>query len=99
MIVGGDHINYSEDCSIPTADLLLVKILLNHVVSTLGTKFMMADIKNFYLNKSLKRYEYVRLKPPISQMKSLRNTNYMRKHHQMDFCTLRCEKKCIGYHK
>ena len=60
--MGGSFINYPEDYGTPIADLLLVKIFLNHVVSTLGAKFMMADIKNFYLTMPLKRYEYVRLK-------------------------------------
>ena len=61
-LLGGDYINYPEDWGTPTEDLLSVKILLNHVIPTPGTKFMMADIKNFYLNMPLKRYEYVRLK-------------------------------------
>ena len=62
LTLEGDHINYPEDCITPTADLLLIKILLNQVISTLGAKFMTADIKHFYLKMPLKRYEYVRLK-------------------------------------
>ena len=34
----------------PTANMMLYKILLNSVVSTLGAKFMTIDISNFYLN-------------------------------------------------
>ncbi len=55
-------VNYPGDCGTPTADMLLVKILLNSVISTKGAKFMTADIKNFYLMTPMKRYEYVRLK-------------------------------------
>ena len=62
LTVGGDRINYPEDCGTPTADMLLVKLLLNSVISTRRAKFMTADIKNFYLNTPLTRYEYVRLK-------------------------------------
>ena len=62
LTVGGDRINYPEDVGTPTADMLLVKLLLNSVISTKGAKFMTGDIKNFYLNTPLTRYEYVRLR-------------------------------------
>ena len=55
-------INYPDDCGTPTADLLTVKLLFNSVISTKGAKFMSLDIKNFYLNTPLKRYEYLKLK-------------------------------------
>ena len=61
MIVRGDRINYPDNCGTPTADLLTVKLLLNSTISTLGAKFFTLDIKNFYLNTPLKRYEYIRL--------------------------------------
>ena len=62
LTVGGNRINYPDDCGAPTADMLLVKLLLNSVISTRGANFMTADIKNFYLNTPLTRYEYIRLK-------------------------------------
>ena len=34
LTVGGDRINYPDDCGTPTADMLTVKLLLNSVVST-----------------------------------------------------------------
>ena len=58
--VGGDSINYPDDCGTPTADLLTVKLLLNSVISTKNAKFMTLDIKNFYLNTPMSRYEYLR---------------------------------------
>ena len=42
--------------------MLTVKLLLNSVISTKGSKFMSIDIKNFYLNTPMARYEYMRLK-------------------------------------
>ena len=66
LTIGGDRINYNEDCGIPIADLLTVKLLLNSIVSTPGAKFFTMDIKDFYLNINLPRYEYLRLK--ISDM-------------------------------
>jgi hypothetical protein len=35
------------------------KILINSVISTLGAKFLVIDIKNFYVNTPLGRFEYV----------------------------------------
>ena len=62
LTIGGDRINYPDEVGTPTADLLTVKHLFNSVISTPGAKFMTLDIKNFYLNTPLKRFEYLRLK-------------------------------------
>ncbi len=40
----------------------LVKILLNSIISTKGAKCIMLDLKDFYLNTPMKRYEYMCLK-------------------------------------
>ena len=62
LAVGGGRINYPDDCGTPTADLLTIKLLLNSTISTDGAKFMTLDIKNFYLNTPLKRFEYLKLR-------------------------------------
>jgi hypothetical protein len=62
LTAGGDRINYPEDVGTPTADMTLVKILFNSVVSTKNARCVMADIKDFYLNTPMKRYEYMRIK-------------------------------------
>jgi hypothetical protein len=62
ITLGGNLINYPGDVGTRTADMLTVKLLLNSVISTPGSKFMSLDITNFYLMAPLKRYEYVRLK-------------------------------------
>ena len=62
LTVGGDRINYLDDCGTPIADLITVKLLLNSVISTPKAKFMDMDIKIFYLNMPLKRYKYLLLK-------------------------------------
>ena len=62
LVVGGDKIKSPIDCGTPTADLFTVKLLLNSVVSTNGAKFFTLDIKNFYLNTPMERFEYMRLK-------------------------------------
>ena len=62
LTVGRDRINYPNDCGTPTADMQTVKLLLNSVISTKDARFMTIDIKDFYLNTPMKRYEYMRLK-------------------------------------
>ena len=42
--------------------MLTVKLLLNSILSTPNAKFMSIDIKYFYFNTPMPRYEYMRLK-------------------------------------
>ena len=60
--MGGDRVSYTGDVRTPTLCLLTVKLLVNSVISTEGAEFMTLDIKNFYLNTQLARYEYLWLK-------------------------------------
>ena len=57
LTVGSNRINYPGDCGTP--NMLTVKLLLNSAISTKGSKFMSIDIKNFYLNTLMERYEYM----------------------------------------
>ena len=54
MTVGGNKINNPNEVSTPTADMLLVKILYNSIISTKGAKFMTGNIKNLYLMMPLR---------------------------------------------
>jgi hypothetical protein len=58
LTVGGDQIEYPGDKSTRTAGLTTAKIIINSVISTLGAKFLVIDIKIFYLNTPLGRFEY-----------------------------------------
>jgi hypothetical protein len=62
ITMGGNLINYPDDCGTPTADLLTVKLMFNSIISTSGAKFMTIDIKDFYLMTPMDRYEYFRMK-------------------------------------
>ena len=42
--------------------MLTIKLLLNSVISTPGETFTTVNIKDFYLNTPMPRYEYMRLK-------------------------------------
>jgi hypothetical protein len=59
--VGGDRIEYEGKVFTSTADLTTVKILLSSFLSTPDAKFMTADIKDFYLNTPMPKYEYMRI--------------------------------------
>jgi hypothetical protein len=59
LTIGGDRIEYPGDKSTRTAGLTTAKILINSVISTLGAKFLVIDINNFYLNTPLGRFEYI----------------------------------------
>ena len=62
LTAGGDKINYPEDVGTPTADMTLVKAFFNSVISTKGARCVMLDVKDFYLNTPMARYECMRLK-------------------------------------
>jgi hypothetical protein len=62
LTMGGDRINYPDDCGTPTADITLFKILVNSIISTPNAKCLMLDIKDFYLNTPMKRPEFMKLK-------------------------------------
>jgi hypothetical protein len=59
LTVGGDQIEYPGEKSTRTSGLTAAKILTNSVISTLGAKFLVIDIQNFYLNTPLGRFEYM----------------------------------------
>ena len=62
LVAGGDRVYYPGDAGTPTTNLLTVKLLLNSIISTPNAKFMTMDIKDFYLNTPMARYQYMRLR-------------------------------------
>ena len=62
LMVGGEKTKYPRECGTPKADLLTVKLFLSRAISTLGYKFVISDIKNFYLNTLMVLYKYIWLK-------------------------------------
>jgi hypothetical protein len=49
FVVGGDKCNYPYAVVTPTAEMLVAKMLFNHLISTPRACFMNMDISNFYL--------------------------------------------------
>ena len=62
MMVSRNNVNYKGDVGMSTSDLETVKILLNRIISTVNGAFVTMDINIFYLNNTLDKYEYIRIR-------------------------------------
>ena len=61
ITVGGNLLKYPGVVKTETSSLTTSKIHWNSTISTPGAKYMCADVKNFYLNTPMARYEYMRM--------------------------------------
>jgi hypothetical protein len=61
ITVGGNLITYPGEVTTRTAEMVTNKILWNSVLSTKNAKYCCADVKNFYLETPMDRYEYMRM--------------------------------------
>jgi hypothetical protein len=61
LTVGGDRLDYSGDVATSMANITTFKILINSTLSTEDTAMMMMDIKNYYLDTPLTRFEYMKM--------------------------------------
>jgi hypothetical protein len=61
LTVGGDRLDYSGDVATSTANITTFKILVNITLSTEDAAMMMMDIKNYYLDTPLPRFEYMKM--------------------------------------
>ena len=61
LTVGGNLIDYPDDKSSPTSDVLTFKLLINSTLSTQNAKMVLFDIKNYYLGTPLPRREYMKI--------------------------------------
>lgn len=59
LAVDGDSVNYPGTVRPDTADMLTAKLLLNSAFSPPLARCCVLDIKDFYLNNKLSRYEYM----------------------------------------
>ena len=57
--VGGNLVDYPGVVYTPSANLATIKLLLNSIISTKNARFVNIDIKDFYLNTPMSRYEYM----------------------------------------
>ena len=61
LTAGGDKIDYHGIVRTDTVDMMTAKLLINSVISTPRARCCILDIKDFYLNNMLPRYEFVRM--------------------------------------
>ena len=61
ITAGGNLIEYPDELTTRTADLITTKIMWNSVISTPGAKYKCIDIKNIYLATPMDRFEYMRI--------------------------------------
>ncbi|GFH47516.1 hypothetical protein CTEN210_03991 [Chaetoceros tenuissimus] len=61
LTVGGDKLPYPFDASSPAAGLTDAKLIFNSTISTDNARFMSIDIKDFFLNNPMQRYEYAQI--------------------------------------
>jgi hypothetical protein len=61
ITAGGNLINYPYKLTTRTADLTSSKMLWNSTISTPGARFVTSDVKNFYLETPMDRFEYMEM--------------------------------------
>ena len=62
ITIGGNHIFFPGDVGAPTGYLVIIKIIINSILSQRHARFIAFDIKKFYLETPMERAEYVRIK-------------------------------------
>jgi hypothetical protein len=89
--MGGDCIVYTGNVSTKTADITTVKLMFNSVISTPNARFMVGDIKDFYLGTDMEEYEYACI--PLSLIPQLIIDLYGLKHKIVDgYVHAKCRK-------
>jgi hypothetical protein len=61
LTVGGDRLDYSGNITTSTADITTFKVLINSTLSTEEAAMMMMNIKNYYIDTPLPRFEYMKM--------------------------------------
>ena len=99
LTVGGNDIKYPGDCGTPTMGMLTVKFLLNSSVSTPGANFVTIDIKDFYLNMPMDRFEYIWMKLGDLPEDFIKQYNMTSKVTKDGYVYIKFRKKCMDCRK
>ena len=87
--MGGNLINYPDEVSSPTADMSVVKLLWNSILSTPGSKFCTMDISNFYLGTKMTRPEFMMLPINIIPLPIQQQYNLLKlQHNNKVYCRI-----------
>ncbi len=80
----------------PTVDMVTVKLHLNSVISTKGTRYCTIDLKDFYLMTPMTRPEYMRMKIKDLPGEFITMYNLTNKATSDDFVYLKIQKEMYG---
>jgi hypothetical protein len=83
----------------PTDDLLTVKLLINSIISTDGTKLMMMDIMDFYLNTPRPDTNTCASTLPTCQMMLSSTTTFAAKAPPMATSTAKSRRGCTAFYR
>ena len=61
LTVGGDKLEFDRPVSTPISYITTSKISWNRITSTSGAKYVVVNVKNFYLYKPMAKYEYYKI--------------------------------------
>ena len=59
--MGGDILTFDIPVSTPTSDLTTSKFHWDSVISTPGSRYLLVDVKNFYLNNIMEKHEFYKI--------------------------------------
>ena len=58
LTVGVDKLTFYRPVFTLTSNIITSKMRWNSVISTPGSKYLVVDVKSFYLNNAMEKYEY-----------------------------------------
>ena len=61
VTVGGNRLDFPGDTTTNCVSLTTTKCILNSTISTPGARFITLDIRNFYYNTPMGRYDYMKI--------------------------------------
>ena len=95
LTVGGDKLIFYGPVSTPTSDLTTSKLHWNSVILTPGSKYLVVDVKNFYLKNAMAKHEYYNIAISLIPQDFIDSYNLMYK--QINgFLYVRLEKGMYG---
>ena len=76
--MGGDRLIYLDDAGSPAANLMETKLLINSIISHAKdrSRFMSADIKNYFLATPMAQSEYMKVQYKYVPEDISKNTIY-----------------------
>ena len=99
LTVGGNLIHVLGNISMPTVNMVTVKLHLNSVISTEGARYCTIDLKYFYLNTPMAHPEYMHMKLKDISPKFVKIYNLKKLPLPMALSTSRSRRACTASHR